>query len=403
MNIFRTYLDWASAAPVSKSAWKAFVKTNKLYGNPSSPHSEGDMAHRALEQARTTIARIAGVKSDGVIFTSGATEANAIAIQGHVRALVATGREMRSLHLLYLPTAHASVVETIENLRAAGAQVESLVLIDSGSGVTIDLTKLKKQLRPETILVSMDLVCGETGTKYHARDVRRVILAAQKEGLFRAESKPLLHIDASQAPFTESIDCNHLGADLLTLDAQKIGGVRGIGALIRTSAFVSLKPLVQGGGQEQGIRPGTESSALAASFAVALTEVQTGKEEFNARAAGARATLLSTLKTAFPDLIENVGKEHASHILNISLPNRDTDYLVMLLSKAGFAVSTKSACETDATGSRVVLIMTSDSVAALSTLRISWGPSTTSQSIKRFTKALIKEVRFLDEGCSTSL
>ena len=405
MHMFRTYLDWASAAPVSTSAWRAFVKTSKLYGNPSSPHKEGDGAHIALEKARTIIARIAGVKSDGVIFTSGATEANAIAIQGHVKALLAAGRDLGSLHLLYLPTAHASVVETMEDLRAAGAQVESLALIDSGAGVTVDLTQLQKQLRPETVLVSMDAVCGETGTKYHTRDVRRVIMSAQKAGLFKGNehNRPLLHVDASQAPFTESIECNHLGADLLTLDAQKIGGVRGVGALIRTNPLVALFPLMHGGGQEQGIRPGTESPALAASFAVALTEAQAGKEEFNARAAGARSTLLSSLKTTCPDLIENVGREHVSHILNISLPHRDTDYLVMLLSQARFSVSTKSACETDATGSRVVLTMTHDSVAALSTLRISWGPTTNARHLKQFAKALTQEVRFLDERCSTSL
>jgi cysteine desulfurase len=382
----RTYLDWASAAPVSRAARAEFSKALSLFGNPSSPHAEGSLAHDVLEQARIKIARIAGIKASGVIFTSGATEANSLAILGHVRARGESGEidmKPEDMHVLYLPTAHASVVETMKHLADAGMQVEKLVLSDG----RVDLAALKKQLRPETVLVSMDVVCGETGTKYDTRDVRRVLNTFFQETKVRVT----LHVDASQAPFVESIDCNHLGADLLTLDAQKIGGVRGIGALLRTNPSVVLAPLVYGGGQEEGLRPGTQNPALAAAFACALEEANNGREEFVARAEGARAFLLQQ----FPNAQVNVGKEYAPHILNISFPGIDTDYAVMLLSEAGFAVSTKSACETDEVGSRVVLELTGDSSRAQSTLRISWGPSTKRSEIMQFAKVLTRTILFL--------
>lgn len=397
----RTYLDWASAAPVSRAARAEFSKALSLFGNPSSPHAEGSLAHDVLEQARIKIARIAGIKASGVIFTSGATEANSLAILGHVRARGESGEiEMKpeDMHVLYLPTAHASVVETMKHLANAGMQVEKLVLSDG----RVDLAALKKQLRPETVLVSMDVVCGETGTKYDTRDVRRVLNAFFQE----TKVKVTLHVDASQAPFVESVDCNHLGADLLTLDAQKIGGVRGIGALLRTNPSIALMPLLYGGGQEEGLRPGTQNPALAAAFACALEEANNGREEFVARAEGARAFLLRSLNSSsdpraersdlqFPEVQVNVGKEYAPHILNISFPGIDTDYAVMLLSEAGFAVSTKSACETDEVGSRVVLELTGDSSRAQSTLRISWGPSTKRSEIMQFAKVLTRTILFL--------
>lgn len=368
LDMKRTYLDWASAAPVSKGALKAFERAVLTDGNPSAPHTEGRTAKELLESARLTIARLASVKPDSIIFTSGATEANNLALHG-VRG-----------HVLYLPTAHASVIEPLE---AGEAEIEALVLKDGA----IDLQALKKQIRPETVLVVMDAVCGETGTRFDTRGVRRT-LDEVRPGI-------RLHVDASQLPLTESFELTRLAADTVTLDAQKVRGVRGIGALIVRHG-VSITPLMFGGGQEQGLRPGTEMPALAAAFAQALTETQKQAEAFSKRAEKDRTVLIETIRTVIPDMEVNVGKEHVPHILNLSFPNRDTDYAIALLDEAGFAVSTKSACETDAEGSRVVLALTGDAVRAASTLRISWGSTTLSKDLVRFASALIHTIRFLD-------
>jgi cysteine desulfurase len=388
------YLDWASAAPVTARAKRAFSDAVEEFGNPSSPHACGVRANRILENARQTIARIAHVKRDGVIFTSGATEANNLAICGHINALLAEGRTPESIHVLYLPTAHASVVETMETLAQGGIQIEPLVITDGA----IDLKGMEKQMRPETALVCVDVICGETGTCWATRDVRRVIDKTYE--VFRTDdvnnSRTLLHVDASQAAFVESIDYTHLGADLMTLDAQKIGGVRGIGALIRANVHIPLTPLMYGGGQEYGLRPGTENPALASAFAEALAEASGEKEEFITHSIYLRTVLLELLSKELPDLLMNVGKEFAPHIVNISFPHIDTDYAVMLLSEKGFAVSTKSACETDEEGSRAVQILFNDVEISKSTLRISWGRTTTEKDLANFAKALTDVIKFLD-------
>jgi cysteine desulfurase len=216
------YLDWASAAPVSRAAERAFKDAFDEQGNPGSPHAFGMRAKTILEDSRREIARLVGTKPDGVIFTSGATEANNLAIAGYVQALQEAGRKLEDIHLLYLPTAHASVVETMHWLAKHGVQVESLVITNG----TVDLNALKKQIRPETALVSMDAVCGQTGTLWDTRDVRRVLDASHAEGRAVTGSRILLHVDASQAPFAESIEAIHLGADLIGVSVRWSESIR---------------------------------------------------------------------------------------------------------------------------------------------------------------------------------
>lgn len=379
----RTYLDWAASAPVSREAHGAFMKALLLEGNPSSPHEEGRAARSLLEEVRTLIARLASVKSDAVIFTSGATEANALAIVGQIDALLASGKSPGDLHVLYLPSAHASTQGALEELKERGVHVEKLTLSRMG----IDLDALKAQLRPETVLVVLELICGETGVRFATRDVRRVLDAAG--------SLAHLHVDASQAPLEESFELTRLGAHTLSLDAQKVGAVRGIGALIAPRQ-TTIHPLMRGGGQERGLRPGTESPLLAASFAAALACAQEGMDAFQTRSRDMRAVLVAQLQKELPDLVLNEGKDQAMHILNLSLPGRDTDYIVALLDEAGFSVSTRSACATDEEGSRAVLALTGDPVRSASTLRISWGPSTKESDLLRFARALLSSVRFVD-------
>jgi cysteine desulfurase len=372
----RVYLDWAAAAPVSARVARAFSAALMAYGNPGSPHAEGRKAKAVLEEARTTIARLAEVKTDGVIFTSGATEANALAILGAVRA-----RGVAGAHVLYHPAQHASVIGAMEMLRAEGTHIEAL-----------DLLNLKMQLRPETVLVALDAVNSETGEHFDTLSVRRTLDAHQKE----AGTRILLHVDASQAPLALPYTLAHLGADMVSLDAQKVGGVRGIGVLLVRQG-ITLAPLARGGGQEGGRRPGTENPALAYAFSVALTEAGEGRDRFVAHAETMRTHMLERIKE-IPRIEVNEERMKVPHLVNVSLLGRDTDYLVALLDQEGFAVSTKSACETDEEGSRAVLALTGVEARATSTLRISWGPTTTERDLERFAEALARSVRFLDEN-----
>ncbi len=376
-----------------------------MAGNPSSPHMEGRTARERLERARKEVARLVEVQSDDVIFTSGATEANALAILGHVRALRArAGRDVpgrNNMHVLYLPSAHTSVLENMRILAEEGAAVEPLTVRD----YRVDTDALAKMLREETALVAMDAVCGETGVVWNTREVSDVLKkarAAQKR-FSRTQTftekivfapRALLHVDASQAPLTEKITRDHFGADTLAFDGAKVGAMHGIGALIARRT-IPLAPLYGGGGQERGLRPGTESPELAEEFAAALRAAALGREAFLDSARASRARLIG-LVSKIPNIFIQEGRAQAPNILNISLPGRDTDYLLALLDEDGFAVSSRSACETDSEeGSRAVYVLTGDKERARTALRVSWGPRTRFRDLARFAAALARETAFL--------
>lgn len=359
----RTYLDYAAG----------------VSGNPSSSHEEGRRSREILEGARTVIARLVEAQPDDVVFTSGATESNALAILGVLK---------KGDHALYAPSAHASIVENMKLASERGVRIETLPVKD----MRVDCETLKGLLRPNTKLIAMDAVCGETGIIWNTRAVKQTI------GM-----NALLHVDASQAPLTEKITRAHFGADLLTFDAAKIGlpgqgAVRGVGALI-AHRTIPLAPLYKGGGQERGLRPGSENPFAAQSFANALSAAARTRDTFRASAAYERTRLSTFIKKTIPNVYIQEGRSQAPHILNVSLPGRDTDYLVALLDEAGFAVSTRSACETDSEeGSRAVLALTGDPARARSTLRISWGPGVRARELTRFAEALARSVAFIDSS-----
>ncbi len=363
-------------------------------GNPSSSHEEGRRAKDTLEDARTAIARLIEVQPADVIFTSGATESNALAILGHTRALRMIGKN--NMHVLYLPSAHASIIENVRLLAAENVSIEALPI----KGYRVDIEKLSGMMRKETALISMDAVCGETGVVWNTREVADVLLAHNNKESFSLTQgiTTMLHIDASQAPSTEKISRAHFGADLLTLDASKVGNIRGIGALIahRTIPMISL---YKGGGQERGLRPGSENPIAARDFAEALGVAVRMREKFRTSAARERERLVGLIRNTVPNVFIQEGYSQAPHILNVSLLGRDTDYVVALLDEAGFAVSTRSACETDSEeGSRAVFALTGDLERARVTLRISWGPKVRSCELTRFAKALARSVEFIDNN-----
>jgi cysteine desulfurase len=348
-----------------------------------------------LEDARATIARLVEVQKDDVIFTSGATEANALAIMGHVHArrllagVDAPGRN--NMHVLYLPSAHASLVENVSMLADEGVDVEALPIRD----YRVDADALAKLIRPETVLVAMEAVCGETGVVWNTREVAEVLRAARAGS---PGARIMLHVDASQAPLTEKITRDHFGADLLTFDASKVGPIHGCGVLV-AHRTIPIAPLYLGGGQERGLRSGTESPELAQNFATALYAAAAGREAFRAAALRNRTRLVAAITASIPDALIQEGRRQVPNILSLSLIGRDTDYLVALLDEDGFAVSTRSACETDSEeGSRAVYALTGDAERARATLRVSWNPDTRGRDLARFAEALRRAVTFVDSG-----
>jgi len=390
MNFFkkpRHYFDYASATQTSKKALKAFLLAVRSYGNPGSSHNEGRQASSILEDARRLIARMAGVKDSGVIFTSGATEANTLAIMGSLRSAQKSFGNGYSMHILYLPSAHSSVVSCMEEARALGARVEEI----SMENFEINFDAFKRQLREDTILVSIDGVCGETGAQQDTREVRRILdLHANKFG-----KKVYLHVDGAQMPVVSSIQLDKISADMLTLDAQKVGGVRGIGALI-VARGTFIESVTFGGDQEGGLRSGTPAHALASSFAESLKNAQENREVFASKAKELRKIVKTSL-AQIPNTHINEGRNNSPHILNVSFLGRDTDYAQALLDSRGFAIGTKSACETDAIGSRVVLAHTQDAKRSNSTIRISFGAETKKEEVLQLSREIQATISFLDQ------
>lgn len=384
----RVYLDCAAGERPTMRALQAFSSASCAYGNPSSPHTEGRAAKEYLESARTSIARLAEVKPEGVIFTANATEANNLLIIGYLEALHQGGRPYADMHVLSLPSSHASVTEAVKELARRGVHTEEVSVL----GGHLNLENLAQQLRDTTVLIVLDAVCGETGIRFPVRDVRRVLLRRYAGSVVT----PHLHVDAVQLPSIAPYELTRLGADSLSLDAQKVGGVRGIGALVLAHT-THLCAQTFGGSQERGLRAGTQASALAHAFATALMDTHTEREAFLARSKQLR-TLLIDACGEIQDVIVHEGKEQAPHIVNLSLLGRDTDYLVALLDTAGFAVSTKSACESDKEGSRAILAYTEDTEQAAATLRVSWGREVSTSDMRRFARALVASVEFLDSA-----
>ncbi len=382
------YLDYAAAVPPTKKALRAFESAVRAFGNPSAAHIHGRAAKDLLEKARAHIAHAAGAKPEALIFTSGATEANAIAIRGHVRARLLKGVRSEDLHLIYVEGAHASVRETMEALSREGVAVSAVPLKDGD----IDTDALATLVRKETTLISVEAISSETGARFNLKSVRQTLDRVS------GEHRIFIHVDACQLPLVESYERTRLCADLLSLDAQKVGGVRGIGCLI-FAPNVPLHAVIEGGGQERGLRSGTESPALATAFAESLAEAAVVRESFAMRAGIEREALKESLEASIPHIVVNEGRKNAPHILNISVLGRDTDYLAALLDERGFSVSTRSACETDSIdGSRAVRALTGDLARASSTLRISWGCDTKKSELAGFVKAFVDAVSFIDRN-----
>jgi cysteine desulfurase len=188
----------------------------------------------------------------------------------------------------------------------------------------------------------------------------------------------------------------HFSADLLTLDGSKIMSARGVGLLV-AHRTIPLTPLFGGGGQERGVRSGSQAPELAEKFAEALERAGHKREALKCRAKEQRKILLEEITSAISNVYVQEGKEQAPNILHLSLPGRDTDYLLALLDEAGFALSSRSACETDnEEGSRAVFALTGDAERAKATLRISWNALISKHDLARFAKALASEVAFID-------
>ncbi len=375
----RIYLDYAAATPLAPEVRVAMLPyLETTFGNASAIHSEGVAARRAIEEARAKIATTLGIRPNGVLFTSGGTESNNLALLGLIKNLHRTqGIPYDEMEMVTTKIEHPSISELLPILKAAGVKVRTVPVDIHG---LIIPEALEAVLSPKTVLVTFAYANSEVGAVQMVSKLTRVIKKYQKE----QSAKIYIHIDAAQAPLWLPCALPRLGVDMMSLDVGKCHGPKGVGILAQ-HGNVPLLPILYGGGQEQGFRPGTENTASIVGAAVALARAAKNYEERSVRVKKIRDTFFMLLKEALPTALINgpLDENRLPNNINISLPGHDTEYAAIYLDSKGVAVSTKSACAGAEGGMSVVVYeMTKDTNRARATLRLSLGEETTLAEMK---------------------
>ena len=384
----RIYLDYASATPLLPEVLRAMAPYwSERFGNPGALYAEGVDAARALETARVECARALSVQAAEVTFTSGGTESNNLAILGLLKQKIQE-TPGGTFHVISMAIEHSSILEPLVELARQGVQVSYVSVRADG---VIDLAALKAALTPQTVLVSVHLANSEIGVIQPLRDIARLL-----DETYGKEKRPVLHSDAAQAPLFLEVSLERLGVDMLTLDGQKMGGPKGVGALVHRK-HIPLCSIIGGGGQERGLRSGTEPVPLIVGFTAALSAAVRGREERVRRVKELRDRFLGELLQRLPQAILNgSATERIANNVNVSIPGVDTEFLVLRLDHEGIAVSTKSTCLSDEVASSVVAALGKGEEVARSTLRITLGTDTTWSELARTLDVLERLVANLD-------
>ena len=372
------YLDYAASAPLRPEALAAMLPfLEQPVANPSSQHGPGRAARGAVETAREQVAALVGAAPSQVVFTSGGTEADNLAVKGTVLA-----REPGARHLVASAVEHHAVLDAAESAVADLGGELTLAPVDQTGRV--DLAGLEASLRPgRTALVALMAANNEVGT---AQPVAEAAALARRAGA-------VLLCDAVQAAGTPGLDLDAVGADLVALAAHKLGGPTGVGALVVRQGL-DLRPLVHGGGQERGLRSGTLPVAALAGFGAAAAVALAERAAHAPRVARLRGRLLAGLRAAEPALTVNgnptggLDQRDGSlggslpGLLSVRFPGRRAEDLLLLLDRAGIACSAGSACASGAvTASHVLLAMGRTPSEARETIRFSLGWGSTEADV----------------------
>ncbi len=365
----RIYADHAATTPMREEAIAAMLPYLASVGfNPSSAHAEGRAAHAALDDARDRVARALGARPREIVFTGGGSESDNVALIGAVRAARPYGRERA--HVVTVATEHHAVLHAVEALAAEG--VETTVLPVDRAG-RVDPETFAAALRPHTVLASVMLANNETGT---LAPIAELAALARDRGV-------LFHTDAVQAAGRVEIDVGALGVDLLTLAGHKFYGPKGTGVLyVRDGTPVA--PLVHGGGQESGLRAGTENVACIVAFARALELAVAERPEETARLARLRDRFEARVAAEIAGVHINARYgPRLPNIASIAFDGVTSIELLASLDLAGVAVSAGSACAAGAVEpSHVIRALGGPAFAQTGTIRFSFGKLTNEPDIE---------------------
>lgn len=364
----RIYLDNAAITPIDAYVLNAMLPyQNTIVGNPSSLHYEGRLAKSAIEKSRAEIAEIVGAKPNEIIFTSGGTESDNLAILGIARA-----NQNKGNHIIVSCIEHKAVLNSCKKLQTEGFEITYL---DVDSDGLISLEQLKSNLKPATILVSIMYANNEIGTIQPINQIAKIIKDS-------TASTPIFHSDTCQAAGSLPIGVNNLGVDALTISSSKIYGPKGAGCLYITDKC-RIEPITFGGDQEKSIRPGTENVAAIVGFSKALSIAENKRQTESIRLQNLRDYFLSEILKNINDVSINGGmKNRLPNNLNISIRGVEGESLVLLLDNQGIACSTGSACSSaDLNPSHVLMQISTPLALAHCSVRFSLGRQTSKEDI----------------------
>lgn len=391
----RIYLDYASVTPTDKAVSKEVFRVSKKYvANPSSIYREGVVALDFLEACRKRVSNVIEAHSDEIIFTSGGTESNALAIKGTIYGYNESGTGLIP-HIISSTIEHPSIRELLMSLQKKG-EIELSLISPNEDGI-IEADKVAEELKPNTILISIMYANNEIGTIMPLIAISKKLREYKKEQNRTEFDMPFLHTDASQATQYLSMRVPSIHVDLMTMDGGKIYGPRGVGALF-VKRIVPFKSITEGGSQEDGRRAGTENLPGIAGFTMALEKVEKEKEKEFKRVEILRDMLLMYLKSSkIGDKFTINGAMTKGHRLpnnlNICISGIDAEFLVLTLDAMGICASSVTSCRTlsEDSYSYVIEEVTGEGCSK-SSLRISLGKYTSKSDVLKAGKIIVEAV-----------
>ena len=382
----RIYLDYSASTPVREEVKKVLIENLGFFANPGTLHKEGVLAKQKLEEARAKIASAIFARQKEIIFTSGATESNNLAILGLVKNWQKNNLN-KTPHIIVSKIEHPSILEVCKKLEKEGVEVTYLDVLENG---LIDIKKFKNSFKENTILVSVIFASNEIGVIQPILEISKEIRHFKKYNLKNhLNIFPVLHTDASQAPMYEDINVQKIHVDMMTISSEKIYGPKGVSALFVKDG-VKIDKILEGGSQEFNLRAGTENVPSILAFAKALELAVIEREIESARIREIQNYCFTLLEKNFSGkfILNGSREQRLPNNVNITFPNFDSELLVIELDAKGIAVSEKSACNTEDEESYVIENLRKENTGSI---RISFGKDTTKSQIDFLIKSL-KEI-----------
>lgn len=382
----RVYLDYASRTPVDRDVLNTINHSYKNFpGNPSALYKEALYSRDEIDKARSKIAVTIGARPDEIVFTSGGTESDNLAILGVLEKTKDSSLNFRP-HILISSIEHSAVFNFAS--KKFDADIEIIPVDDNG---ILDLGIFAKLLRKETVLVSVMYANNEIGTIQPVKEIAKIIRKFKKDsGREEGSMYPILHTDAVQALNYCDLNVQKLGVDMMSIAGGKIYGPYGIGALYVKSG-TPVNNIFEGGSQEFGLRPGTENTPNIIAFASAVEKAHSIRDKETQRLSVLQSFLIDSLKSIWPGLVINGSLENRLvNNIHFSVPDFSSELLVIELDSSGIAVSSKSACKNDSDEVSHVMKALGDRKNKTGDIRVSLGRDTTKRDLEKLIKALIK-------------